>query len=220
MEARLRTPSTIRHRSPVAVAARLAVGLVAAVIAVAGFASGASAGGWAVTTLDDTPVPAAGEPMDVSFTIRQHGVTPVDVDDVAVIVAASDGTATVFPATSDGRTGHYVATVTFPEAGPAKWSVRQGWFGEQELGAVTVAPPTGAAAASSGASTANAASSAKAVQTADASSLGTTTTTTTSYRFPWIVRVGLPALAVLLAGAALADALSGRPRRHRTVATH
>ena len=192
------------------------MGLVAAALAVVGFASGASAGGWAVTTLDETPVPAAGEPMDVSFTIRQHGVTPVDVADVAVIVAASDGTATLFPAVGDGRTGHYVATVTFPEAGPAKWSVRQGWFGEQELGAVIVSPPTGAAAA--GTSTANAVPTATAVPTVDAASAGTTTTTTTSYRFPSVLRIGLPVLAVLLAGAALADALSGRPGRRRSVA--
>jgi hypothetical protein len=205
----------------VTLAAHLVLALVAVVLAVGGFASGASAGGWAVTTLDETPVPAAGEPMDVSFTIRQHGVTPVDMDNVAIIVASADGSTSVFPAAGTGRTGHYVATVTFPDAGPAKWFVRQGAFGEQELGAVTVSPPSAAVAASARTSTADAASTASVAPVPAASSTGATvTTTTTSYRFPWILRVGLPVLAVLLAGAALADAVSGRPRRQRTVATH
>jgi hypothetical protein len=96
----------------------------------------ADAGGWAVTTLDPLTMPEAGEQVDVGFTIRQHGVRPVAVDDVSIVVTATDGAQESFAARPDGAVGHYVATVTFPAEGPARWRVEQGWFGPQDLGVV------------------------------------------------------------------------------------
>lgn len=51
------------------------------------FAAGPiSAGGWAVTTLDSTPAATANQTVEVGFTIRQHGVTPVNPDgDVGIV---------------------------------------------------------------------------------------------------------------------------------------
>lgn len=40
----------------------------------------AGAGGWAVTTLDPMTAPVAGVSTRVGFTIRQHGVRPVNPD--------------------------------------------------------------------------------------------------------------------------------------------
>lgn len=127
--------------------------IVAAAVATFGSmaaGSGASAGGWALTTLDEVPAPVAGEPTQVGFTIRQHGVTPVDVDDVALVVTSGDGTQTVFPAAGDGTVGHYVATIVVPAGGAYQWSVRQGWFDEQPLGVLTVRANDGAAASADG----------------------------------------------------------------------
>jgi hypothetical protein len=118
--------------------------LSVAIIAVGGLtalhANGAEArGGWAVTTIDSVPTPVPGRPTDVEFTIRQHGVTPVDLDEgVSITVTSTDGAEQVFPATTTNLVGHYVAAVTFPTAGEFTWSVQQGWFATQDLGPITV----------------------------------------------------------------------------------
>ena len=131
--------------------ARLVGGVLIVVAIALGFGSGASAGGWAVTTLDAVPTPVAGEQVAVGFTILQHGVTPVDLTEgVAIEVTAADGASTVFPAHLEGATGHYVATVVFPVSGTYHWSVQQGWFEPQSLGMLTVADPSAAAASAGG----------------------------------------------------------------------
>jgi hypothetical protein len=108
------------------------------------------AGGWAVTTLDTMAAPAPGEPVDVGFTIRQHGVTPVVVADVRLMVTDTSGATEAFAARPDGTTGHYVAAVTFPVAGSYRWSVVQGWFGPQDLGSIDVQPLAAPAARGTG----------------------------------------------------------------------
>lgn len=103
----------------------------------------AGAGGWAVTTLDPlAATPVAGEEVDVGFTIRQHGVRPVAVDDVSIVVTDTSGGTNSFVAVPEGPVGHYVAAVTFPAGGAQRWHVEQGWFGPQDLGVVEVAPGT------------------------------------------------------------------------------
>ena len=99
----------------------------------------AGAGGFAVTTLDPLSALTPDEPNAVGFTVRQHGVTPVAVDGVRLVVHPDDGGATaVFPARAEGPLGHYVADVVVP-AGTYRWEVIQGWFGPQDLGPVVVA---------------------------------------------------------------------------------
>jgi hypothetical protein len=120
-------------------AALAGVGLLAWLLIAS--AGPAAAGGWAVTTLDAQPTPAAGEDVRVGFTIRQHGVTPVDLDGVSITVTDASGRSTVFAATQEGPVGHYVADVFFPADGQYRWSVQQGWFAEQPLGSLLVEPP-------------------------------------------------------------------------------
>ncbi len=79
---------------------KLLAGLALAFGLLLALAPAASAGGWAVSTLDPMTTPTAGVPTDVGFTIRQHGVTPVDLDDVAIAVTDSSGATNVYPRTA------------------------------------------------------------------------------------------------------------------------
>jgi hypothetical protein len=124
----------------------------------------------------------AGQGVEVSFTVRQHGVTPVHLDEgVGIDITSTGGAVESFPAVPDGPTGHYVTEVVFPEPGTYTWRVRQGWFASQELGPIAVPGP--AAAPDDG------------------------------YRYPALVRLGLPAIAATLAAVAVADVVSARRRR-------
>jgi hypothetical protein len=111
----------------------LLIGGAAAALLLATALPAAAKGGWATTTLDEAPRARAGDTTEIGFTILQHGVTPVDVDDVAVII--DDRT---FPAVQDGEVGHYTAEVTFPDEGKYEWTVRQGWFGDYDMGTLRV----------------------------------------------------------------------------------
>jgi len=115
---------------------------LASCIVVAGLLIGgptASAGGWAVTTLDPLPSISPDETAVIGFTIRQHGVTPVDLDGVALVVVRSEGGEPLrFPARLEGPTGHYVADLRVP-AGEHRWFVEQGFFAAQELGQLRLA---------------------------------------------------------------------------------
>jgi hypothetical protein len=137
-----------------------------------------------VSTLDPMATPTAGVPTDVGFTIRQHGVTPVDLDDVAIAVTGPSGETTVYPAQRDGSVGHYVASVTFDE-GQSTWEIRQGFFEAQDLGTITVA---------SGGSRSSAVES-------------------SSYRWPGVARGLVPLAAIALATVAITDAIVSRRRR-------
>lgn len=112
----------------------------------------ASAGGWAVSTLDQAPTQlVAGQDTAVGFTIRQHGQTPVNPDSGTIgirMVEQGSGRLVEFPATQQGPTGHFVATVRVPAAGTWSWQVLQGWFAPQDLGTIGVVTTAGAAAAS------------------------------------------------------------------------
>ena len=121
--------------------ARLVSAVATALVIVAGFGSSTSAGGWAIGSIDGVPDGRAGQTVGVGFTILQHGVTPVDLeDDVGVEIVLADGTVEFFPATNASATGRYVSEVTFPSTpGEFSWNLRMGWFGTHELGTLDVA---------------------------------------------------------------------------------
>jgi len=86
----------------------------------------AFAGGWAVITLDELPNGViAGEPLEIGFIVRQHGVTPMAGLD-PVISARLPGLAETVTAKAkaDGKVGHYVATLTLPQAGEWEWTIQ------------------------------------------------------------------------------------------------
>ncbi len=128
---------------------RILVTLCALALALA-LGAPAAAGGWAATTLDELP-PAihAGDTYQIGYTIRQHGVTPVNVEDLGgttvIRIVAPDGAKSLsYQGVREGATGHYIAKVTFPYAGQWTWQVTQGPFAPHELGPIKVAPALGA----------------------------------------------------------------------------
>ncbi|MEO5901380.1 MAG: hypothetical protein ABIR68_14810 [Ilumatobacteraceae bacterium] len=164
----------------------------------------ASAGGWAVTTLDPVPAARVGEAVPVGFVIRQHGVTPVQLvgDDgpdaeLGIEVRTASGRAEFFPASASGPVGHYTADVVFREAGDLTWSVHQGWFGPQDLGVVTVIAASVAPVASVAAVAGAAAAGGGSVSRHD---------------WPAPVRLGLPLLALGATAVAVGDAVRSRRR--------
>ncbi|MGB5759319.1 MAG: hypothetical protein WBM50_20565 [Acidimicrobiales bacterium] len=166
---------------------QLILGLVALTVVVL-TPGPASAGGWAVTTLDSVPEAAAGQTVDIGFTIRQHGVTPVNPDgEVGIVFRSTAGEEQFHAAEPMGDVGHYRAEVTFPDVGTWLWAVRQGWFAEQTLGIVELAPRSGSSVAG-------------------------------DYRWPVWARLGLPALALVFAAGAVLDVTRDRGRRHRVPA--
>jgi hypothetical protein len=88
-----------------------------AVLATAAFA----AGGWATITVEDLPDGlTAGAPVDLAFTIRQHGVEPMS--DRKPVVEWSQGSVRErVVARRDGEAGRYVARIVAPR--PGDWSV-------------------------------------------------------------------------------------------------
>jgi hypothetical protein len=170
--------------------------LTAGAVLAVWLASAALAGGWAVSTLDPLPPPRSGEPIDVGFSIRQHGVHLVAPEGlVAIAVTTSEGVTTVFPARAQELPGRFVATVTFPVAGTYRWEVRQGWFPSQDLGPITVAAPAAPAM--------------------DGPASDATVASGPRYRGPVALRVLFPAAAAGCAGLGVADLV--RRRRARPV---
>ena len=185
---------------------RLPLALAAATLGLAVLlASPASAGGWALSTLDAVPEPVAGQDVEVGFTVRQHGRTPVDVEDAGITIRDASGAETFFAARHEGPTGHHVATVRFPAEGAFTWQVDQGWFGPQDLGTIDVVAP-GAAAAP----VVEAPAAVEAPQPV--------TVRHESEPAPLAVRLLLPAIAAGAAALAAADLLATRRRLSTTPA--
>ena len=81
----------------------------------------ALAGGWAVITVEDLPdYIVAGRPVTLAFTVRQHGVRPLD--GLRPTVEARAGSLSAPAAATPGKgTGRYAATLTLPRAG--EWTI-------------------------------------------------------------------------------------------------
>ena len=80
-----------------------------------------NAGGWAVVTVRELPDHAvAGQPLDLAYAVRQHGMTLVP--GLRGRVVARAGAHEVSAAATPGaRDGHYAARLTLPRAG--EWTV-------------------------------------------------------------------------------------------------
>lgn len=99
------------------------------------------AGGWAVITLDELPGDVvAGEPLTVGFTVRQHGITPMNGIDATIVATSSKEERLVVLAEPDGEPGHYTATLTFPKEGDWEWSI-QAFTMDQPMPVLHVAAP-------------------------------------------------------------------------------
>lgn len=87
----------------------------------AGLTIAATAGGWAVVTVENPPDRlVAGQPVEMSFLVRQHGVRPLP--NLAPRVEARSGLRVVEGrAWETPRTGVYRARITVPDA--RKWQI-------------------------------------------------------------------------------------------------
>lgn len=139
--------SASRRREQTMAQFRLLIVMSVALLAIPAMAH---AGGWALTSFDELPPEfQAGATYDLTYTVLQHGVNPVDVGQSEVRVTGADGEVTTFTASGLPEVGRYRVTVTFPESGIWTWEVFQGDFGTHPMGPISVA---GAAATAPGAS--------------------------------------------------------------------
>jgi cytochrome c553 len=81
----------------------------------------AGLGGWATVTVEDLPEHVvAGQPLELTFTVRQHGVTLLK--GLKGRVEARFGNREVAsPATAGAKAGQYTASITMPE--PGNWTI-------------------------------------------------------------------------------------------------
>lgn len=134
--------------------ARLAtIGAIAAAALLAGaLATPAAAGGWATILVDhDTSATTGrpGEPIEVTFTVLQHGVTPIDTEQATVVATeAATGDVARVVAAAAGNGGIYRAELVLPHEGRWRWQVElAGLIAHSQLQDVDVAAGTPAAAA-------------------------------------------------------------------------
>ena len=80
-----------------------------------------AAGGWAITTVEHLPeYLVVGVPTEITFTVRQHGITP-NGHLSPVVEAKSGRTVIMAKAVPTERDGEYVAEVAVPRVG--EWTV-------------------------------------------------------------------------------------------------
>jgi hypothetical protein len=90
-------------------------------------AAPALAGGWAEVVADARtaePPPVEGQPIEIGFTVLQHGQTPAGWETPTVtFTEVATGKTFQITATGADRDGHFVATAIMPTAGFWTWSV-------------------------------------------------------------------------------------------------
>lgn len=118
---------------------------IVALLAVAASVQTAQAGGWAVVTLDSTPIDVrAGETLRIGFMVRQHGQTPIHQafgERVKAVLSArnttGEGTVQV-EALADTPIGHFVVEATFPSEGVWSWEITPAPFAGTRFEPLTV----------------------------------------------------------------------------------
>ena len=111
--------------------------IAVAFLALVAMSATALAGG-AATTIDQAPDEfQAGVGHEVTYTVLQHGVTPVE-GETALVFSLDDGEPLRFVGVPTGTPGQYVATVELPTEGVWLIEVDQAAFGVVEHDIVEV----------------------------------------------------------------------------------
>jgi mono/diheme cytochrome c family protein len=110
----------------------------------------AAYGGWAAVTVQDLPDYAvAGQPLSLTFTVRQHGVTPLSRLEPRVEAEGGGATSTAV-AEPAREPGQYTARLALPHAGAWRITIHSGFGASQvtllplpviEPGAAAPPPP-------------------------------------------------------------------------------
>jgi cytochrome c553 len=96
--------------------------LVCSLLIVIAVVTIAFAGGWATITLAEFPDYAvAGKALNLNFTVRQHGQTPLAGLQPSVRARTADGLAATAAVKSGPIRGEYSASLTLPE--PGDWTI-------------------------------------------------------------------------------------------------
>jgi hypothetical protein len=113
--------------------------VIAATAALLLLPAAAMGGGWATVHLDSLPAGVEpGEPWDARLTVLQHGQTPLDGVEPAVIVEGPGGERRTVVARPAGEPGVYRARVVFPTAGRWSLTVDDGFTATHSYGAVRI----------------------------------------------------------------------------------
>jgi hypothetical protein len=99
----------------------------------------ASAGGWAtVTVVGPASAPVAGAPWPLELQVLQHGITPIDWEQVSLVGRdPASGMITAANGRPADTVGRYVMDVVFPAAG--EWTLE---FGLHQLALDQASPTT------------------------------------------------------------------------------
>ena len=97
-----------------------------------------NAGGWAVVSVQDLPDYAvAGQPMTLTYAVRQHGEQLLD--GLQGSVAALSGSARVaVDAKGTGKRGYYSANLVLPNAGNWTLSIESGFRGKSRVSPISM----------------------------------------------------------------------------------
>ena len=93
-------------------------------------------GGWAVTTVEDLPdYGVARQPLSLTFTVRQHGVTKLSSLEPRIEARGTDATAAAV-AVPGKEAGQYTARLVLPQAGEWTITIHSGFMASR----VTLVP--------------------------------------------------------------------------------
>lgn len=99
--------------------------IVGGIVSLVLIVTGATAGGWAVVTLDALPGEVVAErPFVIGFVVRQHGQTLVDgLEPIITAVHVKSGERIQVIAEEQGDAGHYTAAITLAQPGSWEWAI-------------------------------------------------------------------------------------------------
>ncbi|HYR92212.1 MAG TPA: cytochrome c [Terriglobia bacterium] len=101
---------------------RSTVRFILPVLALLAVVTAAYAGGWAIITLNDMPDYAvAGKPLNLTFTVRQHGVTLLSGLQPSVRATQAGGLVAKAAVVRTAKSGEYTTAVTLPQ--PGEWTI-------------------------------------------------------------------------------------------------
>ncbi len=101
---------------------------------------GIEAGGWASVEIANNPdLIEAGKPVRLDLTIKQHGISPVDIDPLVIAATNPDSGDTLEEAAekADGA-GNYTVELSFPSEGVWELEGTPGGFPPFDMGTIDV----------------------------------------------------------------------------------